>query len=87
MGQPYSEKALRHEKEFPNIVEVRVDRDPLDMDLSRRIMLFHKSRNIEPRQGRRVTRSNQIHYRWCFFELAIARDFIERFGGVLLENV
>jgi hypothetical protein len=87
VGQPYTEKALTDEKQYLNIVEVVVGSDPLDVELGRRIMLFHKSRNIEPRHGRIITRSNQIHFRWCFSELTTARQFLEQFGGALVESV
>jgi hypothetical protein len=86
MGQPYTEKALANEKKYPNIVEVQVNSDPLDVELSRQIMLFHKSRGIEPRHGRRITKSNKIHYRWCFENLTSAQEFTKQFGGVVVEN-
>jgi hypothetical protein len=86
VSQPYTEKALTNEKEYPNIVEVEVGSEPLDVELSRRIMLFHKSRAIEPRHGRRTTKSNKIYYRWCFHKLRCAHEFIEQFGGALADS-
>ena len=81
-----SEKVATNEKEYPNIVQVAVGNEPLDVELSRPMMLFHKSRYIEPRHGRRITRNDQIYYRWCFSDLAAARDFLEQFGGELVET-
>jgi hypothetical protein len=86
MGQWSNEKSAANEKEYPNIVEVAVGSEPLDVELSRRIMLFHKSRHIEPRHGRRATRNNHLYYRWCFSESTTANDFIEEFGGALIGN-
>ena len=86
MSEAYNVKAAANEKEYPNIVEVAVGSEPLDVDLSRQIMLFHKSRHVEPRHGRRATRNDQLYYRWCFSDLATARDFLEHFGGALIEN-
>jgi hypothetical protein len=31
--------------------------------------------------GRPMPENQQIFYRWCFSDLATARDFIEQFGG------
>ena len=84
MSESYNERAATNEKEYPNIVQIAVGSEPLDVNLSRRIMLFHKSRNIEPRHGRRVTRNNRICFRWCFSESTTAHDFIEEFGGALI---
>jgi hypothetical protein len=86
MSEAYNVKAAANEKEYPNIVEVAVGSQPLDVDLSRRIMLFHKLRHIEPRHGRRVNSNNRICFRWCFSELTTAHEFIEQFGGSLIEN-
>lgn len=66
----------------PYVVEVSVVREGLDVELSREIMQFHKSRHIQPQYGRRTTtRRGQLHYRWCFSDLLIARAFVEQFGG------
>jgi hypothetical protein len=61
--------------EYPHVVEV------LDVELNRRIIEFHKSRNIEPRHGRRIFRDGENFFRWCFSDLATARAFVEQFGG------
>jgi len=86
MGRTYNEKSAANEKEYPNVVEVAVSSEPLDVELSRRIILFHRSRHVKPRHGQRATRKNQLYYRWCFSDLATARDFLEHFGGALVEN-
>jgi hypothetical protein len=86
MPQPYSSKALTNESRYPNIVELAVAADGLEVALSHRIITFHKSRNIEPRLGRRTVRQGQVYYRWCFSDLTAARAFVEQFGGALLET-
>jgi hypothetical protein len=75
-----SPKAAANESKYPNIVELAVGGDGLDVTSGRRIINFHKSRQIQP-QGRTIIRQHQIFYRWCFSDLATARDFIEQFGG------
>jgi hypothetical protein len=53
----------------------------LDIQLSRQITTFHKSRHIQVRQvryGRIVARDGENHYRWCFSDLLIARAFLEQ---------
>jgi hypothetical protein len=76
-----SPKAAANESKYPNIVELGVPSDGLDVILGRRIINFHKSRHIQPHHGRTINRQKQIFYRWCFSDLATARDFIEQFGG------
>ena len=76
-----SPKAAANESKYPNIVELAVGGNGLDVTLGRRIVNFHKSRGIQPHHGRSIIRQNQIFYRWCFSDLAAARDFIEQFGG------
>jgi hypothetical protein len=76
-----SAKALANEDKYPNIVELAVAADGLDVTLGRRIIDFHKSRHIQPRHGRTIIRQEQIFYRWCFSDLATARAFIDQFGG------
>jgi chitinase len=83
MPQPYG-KALTNESICPNIVELAVGADGLEVELAHRIIDFHKSRHIEPRHGRRIKRENQTYYRWCFSDLATARAFLEQFGGSLV---
>jgi hypothetical protein len=88
MSQPYHEKSLTNEREYPNIVEVEVDigSGPLDAELNRRMMVFHKSRGIGPRHGRIVNRNDQAYYRWCFPDLQTAQAFAEEFGGEILQS-
>ena len=76
-----SPKAVANESKYPNVIELAVRADGLDVTLGRRIINFHKSRHIQPHHGRTIIRQQQIFYRWCFSDLATARDFIEQFGG------
>jgi hypothetical protein len=78
-----SAKALTNEGKYPNIVELTVTVDGLDVSLGRRITEFHNSRHIQPRHGRRIVRQGRIYYRWCFSDPASAHAFIEEFGGAL----
>jgi hypothetical protein len=86
MIQPGSGKTLANERRYPNIVELAVPADGLKIELSRRIIEFHKSRQIHPRPGRWTTKDAQTYCRWCFAELGTACDFIEQFGGRLTET-
>jgi hypothetical protein len=81
-----SVKAVSNERKYPNIVELAVTSDGLDLALSNRIIQFHKSRHIQPRHGRTVLRERKTYYRWCFSDLGTACDFIEQFGGALCET-
>ena len=82
-----SAKALTNEDTYPNIVELAITTDGLDVALGRRMITqFHLSRHIQPRHGRRMVRQGKIHYRWCFSDPASARAFIEEFGGALRET-
>jgi hypothetical protein len=83
MIQPGSGKTLANERKYPNIVELVVSDDGLEVGLSRRIMEFHKSRHIEPRHGRWTIKDSRTYCRWCFADLGTACDFIEQFGGSL----
>ena len=76
-----SYKAKANESKYPNVVELAVDGDGLDVTLGSRIINFHKSRHIQPHHGRTIIRQQQIFYRWCFSDLATARAFIDQFGG------
>jgi len=79
--QSRSAKAAANESKYPNIVELAVDGDGLDVTLGRRIINFDKSRHIQPHYGRTSIRQRQMFYRWCFFDLATAQDFIELVGS------
>jgi hypothetical protein len=75
-------KAVTNEINHPYVVEIAVGADGLNIELCRRIMQFHTSRQVEPRCGRRVThRRGKTHYGWCFSDLLIARAFAKQFGG------
>ena len=76
-----SPKAAANEGKYPNIVALAVGGDGLDVTLGRRIINFHKLRHIQPHHGRTIIKQHRIFYRWCFSDLATARDFIEQFGG------
>jgi hypothetical protein len=86
VAQFRSAKAVSNERKYPNIVELAVTSDGLEVALSSRIIDFHKSRHIQPRHGRTVLRERRTYYRWCFSDLATACDFIEQFGGALRET-
>src|SRR5262249_30678402 len=86
MIQPRSGKTPANERRCLNIVELAVPADGLEIELSGRIMEFHKSRHIQPRHGRWITKDNQIYGRWCFADLGTACGFIEKFGGTLAET-
>ena len=47
-------RGTTNEIKHPYVVELSVVRDGLDVELSRRIMQFHKSRHIQLRHGRRL---------------------------------
>ena len=66
---------------YQYVAELAVDTDKLNVELSRRMLHFHKSRNIQVRHGRRIVKETQVYFRWCFSDLATARAFIEQFGG------
>jgi len=96
MGEPHTSRTIINESKYPYIVELAVDTDELSVELSRRMLHFHKSRNIQVRhgrihksrnirvrRGRRIIRETQIYFRWCFSDSATARAFIEQFGGEL----
>ena len=85
MPQPFG-KASTNEIKYPNIVELAVAADGLEVELAHRIIEFHKSRHIEPRHGRIIHRENQTYYRWCFSDLATARAFLEQFSGSLVRE-
>ena len=78
-------KPVTNERTCPYHVGIPVAAAGLDVALSRQIMQFHKSRDIQLRHGRTNFRYGEIYYRWCFPDLATARDFHEQFGGILWE--
>ena len=84
MPRPPKNKPVTNEIKYPYVVELAVVGDELDVELSQRIMQFHKSRHIQLRYGRRInTKRGKTHYRWRFSDLMIARSFAEQFGGDL----
>jgi len=76
-------KGLANESRFPNIVELVIASDELDVALNRRIMDFHNARHIKPHHGQTIKKEGELYYRWCFSDLATAQAFLEEFGGVL----
>jgi hypothetical protein len=72
MGEPHTSKTTINESKYPHIVELAVDTDKLSVELSRRMLHFHKSRNIQVRHGRSIIRETQIYFRWCFSDSATA---------------
>ena len=75
-------KGSANEINYPYVVELSVVRDGLDIDLSRQIMQFHKSRHIQPQYGRRIPAARgNFYYRWCFSDVLTAHAFVEQFGG------
>ena len=49
-------KQLTNEGKYPHIVELAMRADGLDVELNRRMIEFHQSRQIQPRHGRRTIR-------------------------------
>ena len=76
-----SPKAVANESNYPNIVELAIVGDGLDVTLGRRIINFHKSRHLQPHHGRTIIRQHHIFYRWCLSDMATAHEFMEKFGG------
>jgi hypothetical protein len=83
MPQRLNWKAVANESKYPYIVELLVFDDKLDVEVSRRILDFHRSQKILARYGRRIIRGRHIYFRWCFSDLVTASAFMEQFGGKL----
>jgi hypothetical protein len=84
MPRPPKNKPVTNEIKYPYVVELAVVGDGLDVELGRQIMQFHKSRHVQLRYGRRINaKRGKTHFRWCFSDLLIARDFAKQFGGDL----
>ena len=81
-----SGKARTNESKYPYIVELPVPPNGLDIQLSRQITTFHKTRHIQVRYGRIVVRNGENYYRWCFPDLSLARAFREQFSGELCKS-
>jgi hypothetical protein len=75
MRQQRSGKAVTNEREYPYIVEFAVDDDMLDVELSRRMLDFHRSRKIQARHGRRIIGGSHIYYRWSFSRFGHGQRF------------
>ena len=85
MTRGSSYKAVRNETKYPYIVELPASVGGLEVALNRRIFQFHKTRHVQPRHGRTILKEGQFYYRWCFPDLQIAHEFIEEFGGSIIE--
>src|SRR5262249_48213141 len=72
---------LTNERTYPYFVDIPVAAVGLDVALSRQIMNFHKSRQLQLRHGRTKSRGGENYYRWCFADLMTALAFVEQFGG------
>ena len=81
-----SGKARTNERKYPYIVELSVPLTGLDIQLSRHIATFHKSRHIQVLYGRIVVRDGENYYRWCFSDLSLACAFLQQFGGELCKR-
>jgi len=53
-----SPKAAANERKYPNILELAVGGNELDVTLGRQIINFHKSRHIQPHHGRTIIRQH-----------------------------
>jgi hypothetical protein len=85
MPPPRFSKPRVNEHKHPYVVELAVASDGMDVELSRQIVRFHKSRHIQPLHGRTIVRQGGVFYRWCFSDLSVARSFAEEFSGVFFK--
>ena len=81
-------KPLTNESQYPYIVELAVTGGALGVALSRRIIDFHKARQIQLRHGccTILKQEGKTRYRWCFSDLKTAQSFIEQFGGTIKQK-
>ncbi len=86
MREARTGRAIINESRYPHLVEVAVNTDKLGVELSRRILDFHRSRNIQVKHGRSITKEGKFYFRWCFSDLATALAFLGRFGGQLVTS-
>jgi hypothetical protein len=75
-----------NESRYPYVVALAIPHTGLEIELSRQIVGFHKSRRIQPRHGRQTIRDNPTFSRWCFADLPTARAFVEQFGGAFYKT-
>lgn len=66
-----------NEDRFQYIIEILVPPKGLDPQISRLILDFYRSRNIQVRFGHGLKNLS----RWCFSDAATAEAFKEQFGG------
>ena len=79
-------KSVTNERTYPYLVEIPVATAGLGVALGRQIMEFHKSRHLQLRHGRTISKYGDTYYRWCFADLITALAFVEQFGGALCET-
>jgi len=79
-------KSLTNERTHPYFVDIPVAAVGLDVALSRQIMNFHKSRQLQLLHGRTNSRGGKDYYRWCFADLMTALAFVEQFGGAFYDQ-
>jgi hypothetical protein len=75
--------ARMNERDFPHIVELALPEGGYGNRLED-FEMFHRSRGIESRRGRRQRRNEQEFVRWCFAERTDAAAFAWLFGGTLM---
>jgi hypothetical protein len=66
MGEPHTGRGITNERKYPYVVELAVDTDELSVELSRRMLHFHKSRNIQVRHGRNIRIETQNYFDGAF---------------------
>jgi hypothetical protein len=66
MPRGSSYKAVRNETKYPYIAELPVSVGGLNVELSRRIFQFHKTRHVQPRHGRTILTERQHYYAGAF---------------------
>jgi hypothetical protein len=74
-------KAIEIERNFPHIVEIELPKNGLDVDVSHRMTIFHRLRDIRPQFGHKRTKANHHFCRWCFSDSSVADTFCAEFGG------
>jgi len=81
------DKAVTNERNFPQIIEIALPANGLDVRVNRAMATFHRLHNVRTRFGRRRTERGQHHGRWCFSDPEIAEAFREQFGGEHISTV
>jgi hypothetical protein len=80
-------KSVTNEGAYPYFVEIiPVSAAGLDVALNCQIIEFHKSRRIQSRHERIISRYGDNYYRWRFADFMTALAFVKQFGGDLWES-